>query len=265
MLRVAAMINGSAVRFHVLLSAPLPPDVPGMRVAALTLERPGERCLHANLIRLAHGPGRSYLLKPLLHYILPPSVKRALVLDTDVVMIRPLAALWAQFASFGPEAMLGLVGEQSDLYHNRSIGKNGGVQLLHLERMRRSPTFAAALDYYASGRGGTWLGYLGDQTLYSLMAYTHGALFHNLGCEWNRQLSLHFGLKAQRRHSCPAGCGLLHANQADLKCIGTAMQVANGSCAEWRRLQRRPTCVYDSRVAGMFRTAAAKYFAGCCV
>ena len=128
-----------------------------------------------------------------------------------------------------------------------------------------APTFAAALDYYASGRGGTWLGYLGDQTLYSLMAYTHWALFHNLGCEWNRQLSLHFGLKAQRRHSCPAGCGLLHANQADLKCIGTAMQVANGSCAEWRRLQRRPTCVYDSRVAGMFRTAAAKYFAGCCV
>ena len=265
-LRAAAMLDGPGVRLHALLASPLPPSVPAhIRVAALELRSPGARCLHANLVRLSHGPGRTYLLKPLLHFVLPPSVRRVLVLDTDVVMIRPLAELWGQFARFGPEAVLGLVAEQSSLYPGNAIGKNGGVQLLHLERMRRSPAYAAALDHYATGRGGAWLGYLGDQTLYSFMAYSHGALFHSLGCEWNRQLSVHFGLEAQRQHACAAPCGLLHANSPDLKCIGTAMQLANGSCVEWRRLQRNSSCVRNRGVGAKFRTAAATYFASCCL
>jgi len=265
-LRAAAMLDGPGVRLHALLASPLPPSVPAhIRVAALELRSPGARCLHANLVRLSHGPGRTYLLKPLLHFVLPPSVRRVLVLDTDVVMIRPLAELWGQFARFGPEAVLGLVAEQSSLYSGNAIGKNGGVQLLHLERMRRSPAYAAALDHYATGRGGAWLGYLGDQTLYSFMAYSHGALFHSLGCEWNRQLSVHFGLEAQRQHACAAPCGLLHANSPDLKCIGTAMQLANGSCVEWRRLQRNSSCVRNRGVGAKFRTAAATYFASCCL
>ena len=156
-LRAAAMLDGPGVRLHALLASPLPPSVPAhIRVAALELRSPGARCLHANLVRLSHGPGRTYLLKPLLHFVLPPSVRRVLVLDTDVVMIRPLAELWGQFARFGPEAVLGLVAEQSSLYPGNAIGKNGGVQLLHLERMRRSPAYAAALDHYATGRGGAW-------------------------------------------------------------------------------------------------------------
>ena len=257
-LRAAAVLDGQGVRLHALLASPLPPSVPAhIRVAALELRSPGARCLHANLVRLSHGPGRTYLLKPLLHFVLPPSVRRVLVLDTDVVMIRPLAELWGQFARFGPEAVLGLVAEQSSLYSGNAIGKNGGVQLLQLERMRRSPAYAAALDHYATGRGGAWLGYLGDQTLYSFMAYSHGALFHSLGCEWNRQLSVHFGLEAQRQHACAAPCGLLHANSPDLKCIGTAMQLANGSCVEWRRLQRNSSCVENRGVGTKFRTAAA--------
>ena len=36
----------------------------------------------------------------------------------------------------------------------------------------------------------SWIGSLGDQTLYSYMSHTHAPLLYKLGCEWNRQLSM---------------------------------------------------------------------------
>ena len=62
MIRAAALVNSSRVRFHALLSYPRP--VPGMRVAPLAVQGPAA-CLYRNLCRQAHGPGRQYLYKPL--------------------------------------------------------------------------------------------------------------------------------------------------------------------------------------------------------
>ena len=64
---------------------------------------------------------------------------------------------------------------------------------------------------------GKYIGYLGDQTLYSYMAVSHADLMHRLPCEWNRQLSMQFGFRNRTTHTCPRQCALLHANFRPLK------------------------------------------------
>ncbi len=270
MIRAAALVNSSRVRFHALLSYPRP--VPGMRVAPLAVQGPAA-CLYRNLCRQAHGPGRQYLYKPLLHWVLAADVRRVIVLDTDVVVLRDISELWAEFGRFG-DAMIGVANEQSNLYSGDAIGKNGGVQLLDLAKMRASKRYAEALDRYASGAAGKYIGYLGDQTLYSYMAVSHADLMHRLPCEWNRQLSMQFGFRNATVHECPRRCGLLHANFGPLKCVAAAMQ-ADPSCETWRRLRngQKPGAISDGqRVTrcsigarqDAFRRATARFFADCC-
>lgn len=205
--RAAALCNSSGrVRFHALLKFPRP--IAGFRVHPLTL--PGSaQCLYDGMRRLAHGPGPQYLYKPLLHLIVPPDVKRMLLLDTDVVMLRDVSELYAEFAAFGT-AVVGVGNEQSLLYQRGSggklEGKNGGVQLLDLQGMRDSPQYGAILDRVASGRDGRRIGYLGDQTLYTFLAADYPALFYKLPCEWNRQISMHFGFRNASVHDCPRRC-----------------------------------------------------------
>ncbi|KAL1529306.1 hypothetical protein AB1Y20_000260 [Prymnesium parvum] len=266
MRRAAAVFNSSRIQFHALLSFPQP--IEGMRVTPLRLPAPA-RCIHANLCRLAHGPGPQYLYKPLLHWVFPRDVKQVIVLDTDVVVVRDIAELWAQFRHFGT-AVLGVANEQSNLYHGTSIGKNGGVQLLDLEKMRNSQRYAEALDYYASGP--RYIGYLGDQTLYSFMAVSHSDLLFQLPCEWNRQLSMQFGFRNATVHACPRRCGLLHANFGILKCVATVMQ-SDPSCETWSRLRtgvsfsgamppQIASCPASRK--GEFRRAATRFFSDCC-
>ena len=70
-------------------------------------------------------------------------------------------------------AVVGAVPEQSLIYQRSSGGRlrgfNGGVQLLRLDRMRAERSYDQWLDYVASGRDGRRLGYLGDQTLYTIL------------------------------------------------------------------------------------------------
>mmetsp|Transcript_32643 Transcript_32643/g.85348 ORF Transcript_32643/g.85348 Transcript_32643/m.85348 type:complete len:272 (+) Transcript_32643:3-818(+) len=269
MRRAAALFNSSRVRFHALLAYPRP--IEGMRVTPLTLP-PAASCIHRNLCRLSHGPGPQYLYKPLLHWAFPRDVRRVIVLDTDVVVVRDIAELWAEFDHFG-SALVGIANEQSNLYHNRAIGKNGGVQLLDLAGMRASQRYADALDYYASGADHRYIGYLGDQTLYSFMASSHADLLYRLPCEWNRQLSMQFGFRNATVHACPRRCGLLHANFGILKCVATVMQ-NNPSCETWRQLRTGVTAdgaalkpevvVCPSGRRGEFRRAATRFFSDCC-
>ena len=91
----AKLFNSSGIFFHVILGNPQP--VPGMRVTAMSMTQPIIKCLHRNLKQLSHGPGPAYLLKPLLAWIMPTAVRRVILLDTDVVVLRGLAPLWADF------------------------------------------------------------------------------------------------------------------------------------------------------------------------
>jgi len=92
-------------------------------------------------------------------------------------------------------ALFGLVEEQQPTYAfnspRQAQGWNGGVQLVDVAAMRASARYQALL------RNFTWTHTdprwrpatdLGDQTLYSVLNYSHPAMFHAMGCEWNRQM-----------------------------------------------------------------------------
>ena len=117
------------------------------------------------------------------------------------------------------------------LYPNASLGPNGGVQLLKLDRMRAG-AYAAAL---ASLRGKT-LGYLGDQTAYARMSEAHPELFHRLSCRFNRQLSTHFHAPVSA-YACAEGCDVLHGNQPVYK--SAIQRAAAGDAGPLRSLVPR--------------------------
>uniref|UniRef100_A0A7S4C187 Nucleotide-diphospho-sugar transferase domain-containing protein n=1 Tax=Chrysotila carterae TaxID=13221 RepID=A0A7S4C187_CHRCT len=214
---------------------------------------------------------RAFMLKPLMAWILPPYISRVIILDMDVALLRPPKELWAKFKVFD-DALVGLAKEQSTLYTqstNLAQGYNGGVQLLELARMRgpEEARYLAALAaacgthramrrqnakrQNATAKAATDVvrfSLLGDQTLYSYMAYKEQSLFFNIGCEWNRQLgswSSQIGgvkklwVNRPDIHACPdGGCAAFHANLASLKCAAALLR-ANPTCENWDNFIRR--------------------------
>ena len=246
MQRIAALCNTSLrLRFYAILRQST--TLPNFHVIRLQLNSSVARCLHAGLASRSWGHGPEFLYKPLLHYVMPESVRRLIILDCDTVPLRDLRGLFEHFRHFAG-SVLGVVNEQSMLYQ-RSIGvvgKNGGVQLLDLQAMRASALYRTALDRAATDR--TWRpqgwlkgGWLGDQTLYSLLAADYPSLIYTLPCEFNRQLGSdflqmnrhadgyvpgdpsvpadhhRFGFTNATVHTCPRRCAILHANYYPLK------------------------------------------------
>ncbi|KAL1499867.1 hypothetical protein AB1Y20_012550 [Prymnesium parvum] len=286
-MRLAARLcrsSRSTLRFHALLTVPL--EIPGFTVTVIRLP-PRAQCVYDSLSRLAHGPGPQYLYKPLLPWVLPPHVHKLIVLDTDVVVLRDMQRLWGEFDSFG-KALIGIANEQSLLYQResgwRAVGKNGGVQLLDLQAMRMSAEYAAALDYVGSGQAGVRIGYLGDQSLYTWLAASWSSwrhLFHTLPCEWNRQLSMHFGFNNASVHRCHGSCALLHANWQPVKCIARYMQ-QSPLCSTWQAFQQQlaspsawnnaaasgSPCAYKRSYPGWapdFKRGISRFFSDCCI
>jgi hypothetical protein len=140
------------------------------------------------------GVGRLYMCKPMLHQILPLSVTRVIVLDSDVVLLKDVGQLWRLFDDFHGQQLVGMAYEQQPvpLYGEYgTLGVNGGVQLLDLEGMRRSElyekTILASLDVRNVMRGA-----FGDQDLYTAMYTARPELFFVLPCQWNVQLCGYF-------------------------------------------------------------------------
>jgi hypothetical protein len=217
------------------------------------------------------------MYKPLLHWLLQPSLHRLILLDQDTIVLRDPAALWAHFTYFD-RALVGAAREQSQLYELGSSGHlrngmNGGVQLLRLDAMRASIDFNRGIDFFASGHGGR-VGALGDQTFYTLLANRHPSLFYKLPCEWNRQLAMESGWNNETIHACPQRCGVLHFNDPHFKCLGRKLQRAPG-CRTWHTLiQRLATCTHLPHewklkrllyLARYVRVALDRYFPDCCI
>ena len=246
-LRAAALCNTSSrVRFHgIFRNPPAAHLLPGFIIHPLNFTSAHASCIYYGLAQLAHGPGPQYLYKPLLHWILPRSLPRLILLDTDVAVMGDIVQLAFQFAKFTQHAVVGAVPEQSLIYQRSSGGRlrgfNGGVQLLRLDRMRAERSYDQWLDYVASGRDGRRLGYLGDQTLYTILGGLSPQLFHSLPCEWNRQLGSDWDLGPQTimnktMHSCPRRCAALHANHPAIKCL-CAILTSHPSCDTWKAFQ----------------------------
>lgn len=125
MRRIAATINGSGVRFHAILVQlnlkayrNAGQRMPGFRVTTLMPLPEHVRCVYEGLRSLAWRDGAGYLYKPLLHWLMPLDVRRLLLLDLDIVVVRDLRAAWAHFRLFG-SAVIGVAREQSELYEVR--------------------------------------------------------------------------------------------------------------------------------------------------
>ena len=161
----------------------------------------------------ARGPGPVYLLKAFLPWLLP-EVERAVVLDFDLLCVQPIAQVWEEFGRFSPSHVMGAAQDiaSSKLYPNSEFGVNGGVQLLHLGRMRSGP-YEAALETISHTRE---MGYLGDQTLYTALSDLHPLMLFRLSCRFNRQLNRHFALPAEA-YACADGCAIVHGNQPSWK------------------------------------------------
>jgi hypothetical protein len=158
----------------------------------------------------AHGPGVLYLTKLFIPWYVWTE-DRALVLDYDL-WVGDLAPLEAQFDKFSSSAWIGVAPDLMAplLYSKLPLGANGGVQLMHLDKMRRDPLYARLLVNHTAR-----IGYLGDQTVYSQLSKAWPLAFHSLPCRFNRQLNTHAHIDAAA-YKC-RGCDIVHGNQPQYK------------------------------------------------
>ena len=179
-----------------------------------------QKRLYHKLARRARGPGVVYLTKAFLPWMFPRA-RRAVVLDFDLVFNGPIDLLWAEFDKFSESNIIGLAQEFSrDIYANFTHGVNGGVQLLHLERMRNG-RYEQMLHQLASSQSpGNPVGYLGDQTLYTSIAEIWPETLFRLSCKFNYQLN---NRRAARNYRCNDGCIVMHGNDPSWKTLFQSM------------------------------------------
>uniref|UniRef100_A0A1B6CYE9 LARGE xylosyl- and glucuronyltransferase 1 n=1 Tax=Clastoptera arizonana TaxID=38151 RepID=A0A1B6CYE9_9HEMI len=147
-----------------------------------------------------HYSGVYGLMKLTLPKVLPGSLHKVIVLDTDVTFATDIAELWKLFSKLQQKQSIGLVENQSDWYLGKlwkkhrpwpalGRGYNTGVILLELKRMRelgwgqlwRQIAEKDLMTHYSTS--------LADQDIFNAVIKQHPYLVMNLPCQWNVQLS----------------------------------------------------------------------------
>ncbi|XP_039723808.1 xylosyl- and glucuronyltransferase LARGE2 isoform X8 [Pteropus medius] len=215
--------------------------VPAVRVSFYDAE---ELKPQVSWIPNKHYSGLYGLMKLVLPGALPPALARVIVLDTDVTFASDIAELWALFAYFSDEQVIGLVENQSDWYLGNlwrnhrpwpALGRgfNTGVILLRLDRLRQAgweqmwkltatqelltlPATSLADQVWGSllGGGGQAQGQgemaVSAQDIFNAIIKRHPGLVLPLPCIWNVQLSDH--TLAERCYSEAADLKVIHWN-----------------------------------------------------
>ena len=185
--------------------------------------------LFNQLKRLCRGPGKQYLHKVFFPFTLSHIAKRLIVLDSDIVVFRPLDSL-ARIPVDG----IGLVREQASWYKSK-FGKayNGGLQILDVERIQSSECFNHSLHNFTK-----YIGWHGDQTFYSLLDCE--SLITTLPCDWNRQVGSFLMDKIKRYKTkkediqCDRGCSILHLNSKKGKQLLPVLRSKPTNCDAWK-------------------------------
>ncbi|KAF3822032.1 hypothetical protein GH733_007406 [Mirounga leonina] len=196
------------------------PPLPKCEVHALSSPTPPQQP-QVSWIPNKHYSGLYGLMKLVLPAALPPELARVIVLDTDITFASDIAELWALFAHFSDEQVIGLVENQSDWYLGNlwrnhrpwpALGRgfNTGVILLRLDRLRQA------------GWGQMWkltatrelltlpATSLADQDIFNAVIKEHPGLVQPLPCVWNVQLSDH--TLAERCYSEASDLKVIHWN-----------------------------------------------------
>lgn len=146
-----------------------------------------------------HYGGVYGLMKLCIPDILPPSIKRIIILDTDLLFLTDIAHLWNIFTLFRKGEVIGLVENQSDWYLGDIVshrpwpaigrGYNTGVVLYDMDELRKvdwstlwhSVTEEELKHYDAVA--------LADQDIINALLKINVGFLHVLPCVWNVQLS----------------------------------------------------------------------------
>ncbi|XP_066951292.1 xyloside xylosyltransferase 1 [Macrobrachium rosenbergii] len=146
-----------------------------------------------------------------LHRLLP-GLEKVILMDIDVKVKGDVAELHSHFNRFSQTNVIGMAYEQSPVYrhllslyrrhHPESLlgsppgeggfpGYNSGVVLVDIQKLRQSSVIRSYLDkgkLLERSSHYSFQGHLGDQDLYTLIAFDYPDLFYTLPCGWNRQL-----------------------------------------------------------------------------
>ena len=145
------------------------------------------------------GDGNLTLLRLDAAHILPESVKRAVLLDTDVYFIEDIVRFYRLFDDFRPEQAFGVVREFSDYYRKRTDrpalrgGFNCGVMLLDLEKMRRDRVdvlWRTELGNHQKQMRNPKKSHFTGQDVFNLVVSRQPQLLRELSCSWNVQWTL---------------------------------------------------------------------------
>ena len=152
-----------------------------------------------------------FFVGPVIYRVLPESVKRVVVTDTDLKFLADVRELYGYFDRFSDKHVMALAHDAQPVYRHifssyRSRnpgtrvgspppdglpGFNSGVMLQDLERMRTTDMYKSLLSgstVKALADEYSFQGHLGDQGLYTLLNVKYEELFFVLPCNWNRQL-----------------------------------------------------------------------------
>lgn len=147
-----------------------------------------------------HYSGVYGLLKLILPRLLPETLEKIIVLDTDIIFATDIAELWELFSEQNGKKCVGLVENQSDWYLGKlwknhlpwpALGRgfNTGVILLDLLKLRElnwmsiwRVTAEKELENFLSTS-------LADQDIFNAVIKAHPYLVQKLPCGWNIQLS----------------------------------------------------------------------------
>ncbi|EDQ88918.1 uncharacterized protein MONBRDRAFT_25622, partial [Monosiga brevicollis MX1] len=151
-----------------------------------------------------HYAGRYAFVKLFVADLLPVSLERVMVLDTDLLFLGPIAELWDQFKGWSASAIFAVVDNFSEWYipgrlqrqpwpAPAPLGINTGVTLLHLARLRHQnfPKVwtSAVARVLADPRLNITYAPLADQDVMNTVFYDNPTLLHRLPCRFNYQLS----------------------------------------------------------------------------
>ncbi|PAA49324.1 hypothetical protein BOX15_Mlig016754g1, partial [Macrostomum lignano] len=148
-----------------------------------------------------HYSGVYGLLKLTLPSVLPRSLERVIVLDTDVAVTADPLQLWQLFGQLAerPGLAIGLADNLSDWYLSGKAGVwpalgrgfNTGVMLMHLARLRAwgwDRRWPAVARECAAKHGPAQLA---DQDVINALVRRHPGLLYRIPCYWNVQLGDH--------------------------------------------------------------------------
>jgi len=175
-----------------------------------------------------------FYLTPFYHLVFP--IDKIIIMDVDVKFKRSLEFLYRQFVNFSPTALYSFAPDLTPHYFSLTQnwrkensgskiglvgpkqGKNTGVGLFNLARMRRNEHFNS---YFTPAKlqnlvtKYSFIGALGHQDWWNILSWENEEFIHHLPCNFNVQVETEFRTGPWLQifddyHDCPGPIYIMH-------------------------------------------------------